>query len=213
MHLSFSFVFLETLWRNKKPGFELHTVNRLGPFNNPLLILSPIAISYLLPCLTPGLIVLRKRTITKWKGTFEWCRSRQILVLSRHLFLLSWSPFNVYFIALINSEASASRLPPMLRCTCFYAIWAPSDLGVVMTEDHRDKIEVSDPLVVEGLISYNLVSVYLRKLRKDQIVDDVTFYKVLPSGSSSGVLYYLYCRVATNRPRPHHAFQAKKRTL
>ena len=35
------------------------------------------------------------------------------------------------------------------------------------------------------------LSTYLRKLRKDRIIDDATFYKVLPSGSSPGVLYGL----------------------
>ena len=34
-------------------------------------------------------------------------------------------------------------------------------------------------------------STYLRKLRKDKIIDDATFYKILPSGSSPGVLYGL----------------------
>ena len=35
------------------------------------------------------------------------------------------------------------------------------------------------------------LSTYLRKLRKDKIIDDATFYKILPSGSSPGVLYGL----------------------
>ena len=35
------------------------------------------------------------------------------------------------------------------------------------------------------------LSTYLRKLRKDKITDDATFYKILPSGSSPGVLYGL----------------------
>ena len=35
------------------------------------------------------------------------------------------------------------------------------------------------------------LSTYLRKLRKDKIIDVATFYKILPSGSSSGVLYGL----------------------
>ena len=35
------------------------------------------------------------------------------------------------------------------------------------------------------------LSSYLRKLRKDKIIDDPTFYKILPSGSSPGVLYGL----------------------
>ena len=35
------------------------------------------------------------------------------------------------------------------------------------------------------------LSTYLRKLRKDRIIDDATFYKILPSGSSPGVLYGL----------------------
>ena len=35
------------------------------------------------------------------------------------------------------------------------------------------------------------LSSYLRKLRKDKIIDDATFYKILPSGSSPGVLYGL----------------------
>ena len=32
-------------------------------------------------------------------------------------------------------------------------------------------------------------STYLRKLRKDKIIDDATFYKILPSGSSPLMLY------------------------
>ena len=32
---------------------------------------------------------------------------------------------------------------------------------------------------------------YLRKLRKDEIIDDFTLQKILPSGSSPGVLYGL----------------------
>ena len=35
------------------------------------------------------------------------------------------------------------------------------------------------------------LSTYLRKLRKDKIIDDATFYKILPNGSSPGVLYGL----------------------
>ena len=35
------------------------------------------------------------------------------------------------------------------------------------------------------------LSSYLRKLRKDKIIDDATFYKILSSGSSPGVLYGL----------------------
>ena len=35
------------------------------------------------------------------------------------------------------------------------------------------------------------MSTYLRKLRKDKIIDDATFYKILPGGSSPGVLYGL----------------------
>ena len=35
------------------------------------------------------------------------------------------------------------------------------------------------------------LSTYLRKLGKDGIIDDVTFHKILPSGSSPGVLYSL----------------------
>ena len=35
------------------------------------------------------------------------------------------------------------------------------------------------------------LSTYLRKLRNDKIIDDATFYKILPSGSSPGVLYGL----------------------
>ena len=35
------------------------------------------------------------------------------------------------------------------------------------------------------------LSTYLRKLRKDKVNDDATFYKILPSGSSPGVLYGL----------------------
>ena len=35
------------------------------------------------------------------------------------------------------------------------------------------------------------LSTYLRKLRKDTIIDDATFYKILPNGSSTGVLYGL----------------------
>ena len=35
------------------------------------------------------------------------------------------------------------------------------------------------------------LSTYLRKLRKDKIIDDATFYKILPSGPSPGVLYGL----------------------
>ena len=35
------------------------------------------------------------------------------------------------------------------------------------------------------------LSTYLRKLRKEKIIDDATFYKILPSGSSPGVLYGL----------------------
>jgi len=35
------------------------------------------------------------------------------------------------------------------------------------------------------------LSVYLRKLEKDGIIDDATFHKILPSGSSPGVLYGL----------------------
>ena len=106
-----------------------------------------------------------------------WSRSRQILVRSRYLFLLSWLPFNVYFFTLINSVAFASRLH-MGTFGLGGGEGCGGVGGVVMT----------DPLVVEGLISYNLVSVYLRKLRQDKIVDDATFYKVLPSGFSSGVL-------------------------
>ncbi|XP_078382309.1 uncharacterized protein LOC144664995 [Oculina patagonica] len=35
------------------------------------------------------------------------------------------------------------------------------------------------------------LSTYLRKLRKDKIIDDTTFHKILPGGSSPGVLYGL----------------------
>ena len=35
------------------------------------------------------------------------------------------------------------------------------------------------------------LSAYLRKIKKDGIIDDVTFHKILPSGSSPGVLYGL----------------------
>ena len=35
------------------------------------------------------------------------------------------------------------------------------------------------------------LSPYLRKLRKNKIIDDETFYKIVPSGSSPGVLYGL----------------------
>ena len=35
------------------------------------------------------------------------------------------------------------------------------------------------------------LSVYLRKLKKDGIIDDVTFHKIPPNGSSPGVLYGL----------------------
>ena len=35
------------------------------------------------------------------------------------------------------------------------------------------------------------LSAYLRKIKKDGIIDDVTFLKILPSGSSPGVLYGL----------------------
>ena len=32
---------------------------------------------------------------------------------------------------------------------------------------------------------------YLRKLKKDEIIDDATFHKILPCGSNRGVLYGL----------------------
>jgi len=35
------------------------------------------------------------------------------------------------------------------------------------------------------------LSAYLRKLRNEKIIDDATFHKILPSGSSPGVLYGL----------------------
>jgi len=35
------------------------------------------------------------------------------------------------------------------------------------------------------------LSAYLRRLKKDGIIDDATFHKILPSGSSPGVLYGL----------------------
>lgn len=35
------------------------------------------------------------------------------------------------------------------------------------------------------------LSAYLRKLRTDELIDNVTFNKILPSGSSPGVLYGL----------------------
>ena len=35
------------------------------------------------------------------------------------------------------------------------------------------------------------LSTYLRKLRNDQLIDDATFHKILPSGSSPGILYGL----------------------
>ena len=37
----------------------------------------------------------------------------------------------------------------------------------------------------------NLEKKYLRKIKKDGIIDDATFHEILPSGSSPGVLYGL----------------------
>ena len=46
-----------------------------------LLLLHLIAIPYLMSCLTPGLILLRKSTSTKLKSFFfVWCKSRQISI-------------------------------------------------------------------------------------------------------------------------------------
>ena len=44
----------------------------------------------------------------------------------------------------------------------------------------------------EGLKMFSFpVKTYLRKLKKDGIIDGTTFQKILPSGSSPGVLYGL----------------------
>ena len=40
-------------------------------------------------------------------------------------------------------------------------------------------------------LSEESLSAYLCKIKKDGIIDDVTFHKILPSGSSPGVLYGL----------------------
>ena len=54
-----------------------------------------ITIPCLVSCLTPGLILLRKRTSTKLKRIL--CGIGEDRFLLRYLFLLPWSPF-IYFI-------------------------------------------------------------------------------------------------------------------
>ena len=62
---------------------------------------------------------------------------------------------------------------------------------------HKMKLLISDETKFKPLSQYptksreDSLSTYLRKLKKDGIIDGTTFQKILPSGSSPGVLYGL----------------------
>ena len=54
----------------------------------------------------------------------------------------------------------------------------------------KPTLELHYPMI-QFLINIDSLSAYLRKIKKDGIIDDATFHKILPSGSSPGVLYGL----------------------